>query len=205
MGGLIRRHFEPQRSGPELPAGDMKITRFPNGELLNLPGLTGHLEIDQIYSEDAVTLCSSDPNDPPVIESRLLSDRRDLDRMLWGMDHALAAFGAMAEGLDAELLIPGHSLRPRKAPRAHPAAAFDRVSPERHLRHRSRGRRALPAQRGARAMAGRRVGHAGGGARQHELAEAHDRREGRGLPQFRNLRSARSLLGQTACPDRLWV
>ncbi len=107
MGGLIRRHFEPQRSRPELPADDMKITLFPNGELLNLPGLTGlHLEIDEIYSEGAVTLRSSDPNDPPVIESRLMSDRRDLDRMLWGMDHALATFGAMAEGLDAELLIP---------------------------------------------------------------------------------------------------
>jgi hypothetical protein len=89
-------------------------------------------------------------HDPPVIESRLMSDGRDLDRMLSGMDHALAAFGAMAEGHDAELLIPGHSLRPRKAPRAHPAAAFDRVSPQRHLPYRSRGRRALPAPRGAR-------------------------------------------------------
>jgi len=67
---------------------------------------TTALEIDETYSEGAVTLRSSDPNDPPVIESRLLSDRRDLDRMLWGMDHALAAFGAIAEGLDAELLIP---------------------------------------------------------------------------------------------------
>ena len=66
MGGLIRRHFEPQRSRPELPAGDMKITRFPNGELLNLPGLTGlHLEIDEIYSEGAVTLCSSVPTTRP--------------------------------------------------------------------------------------------------------------------------------------------
>jgi hypothetical protein len=52
---------------------------------------TTALEIDETYSEGAVTLRSSDPKDPPVIESRLLSDRRDLDRMLWGMDHALAA------------------------------------------------------------------------------------------------------------------
>lgn len=95
------------RSRPELPADDMKITLFPNGELLNLPGLTGvHLEIDETYSEGVVELTSRDPKAPPHIESRLLSDERDLDRMMFGIRHALEIVSAMSEGGQAELLLP---------------------------------------------------------------------------------------------------
>lgn len=95
------------RSRPDLPADDMKITLFPNGELLNLPGLTGvHLEVDETYSEGAVDLGSVDPRDAPRIESRLLSDQRDLDRMMFGIGHALEIVRAMAEGVRAELLLP---------------------------------------------------------------------------------------------------
>jgi choline dehydrogenase-like flavoprotein len=95
------------RSRPELPADDMKITLFPNGELLNLPGLTGvHLEIDETYSEGVVELTSPDPKAPPHIESRLLSDERDLERMMFGIRHALEIVSAMSEGGQAELLLP---------------------------------------------------------------------------------------------------
>ena len=95
------------RSRPESPADDMKITLFPNGELLNLPGLTGlHLEIDETYSEGIVELRSPDPVDPPRIESRLLSDARDEAKMMAGVAQTLKIFEAMSGGLRAELLLP---------------------------------------------------------------------------------------------------
>jgi choline dehydrogenase len=95
------------RSRPELPVDDMKITLFPNGEMLNLPGLTGlHLEVDESYSEGVVELRSPDPSDSPRIESRLLADERDVARMAAGVGHALEIFEAMSGGLQAELLLP---------------------------------------------------------------------------------------------------
>jgi len=95
------------RSRPDLPADDMKITLFPNGELLSLPGLTGlHLEIDETYSQGTVELRSPDPLDPPRIDSRLLSDTRDLARMVDGVARTLKIFEAMSGGVRAELLIP---------------------------------------------------------------------------------------------------
>src|SRR5438093_615123 len=61
------------RSTPDLPADDMKITLFPDGEILNLPGLTGlHIEADEAYSEGLVELRSTDPKDAPRIDSGLL-------------------------------------------------------------------------------------------------------------------------------------
>jgi choline dehydrogenase len=88
-------------------ADDMKLTLFPSGEMLNLPGLVGiHLEIDESYSEGLVELRSTEPAASPHIESRLLSDHRDMDRMLAGIDHMLEIFEAMRGGIKAELLIP---------------------------------------------------------------------------------------------------
>ncbi|HEX2648067.1 MAG TPA: GMC family oxidoreductase, partial [Candidatus Dormibacteraeota bacterium] len=88
-------------------ADDMKLTLFPNGEMLNLPGLIGiHLEIDESYSEGVVELRSTAATAAPRIESRLLSDQRDMDRMIAGIDHMLEIFEAMRDGIQAELLIP---------------------------------------------------------------------------------------------------
>ena len=96
-----------RRSRPDLPADDMKITLFPNGELLSLPGLTGlHLEVDETYSEGTVELRSAHPSDSPRIDSRLLSDPRDMARMIDGVAHTLKLVEAMSDGLRAELLIP---------------------------------------------------------------------------------------------------
>jgi choline dehydrogenase-like flavoprotein len=95
------------RSRQELVADDMKITLFPNGELLNLPGLVGvHLEVDETYSEGLVELISRNPEDPPRIESRLLSDQRDADRMMAGVHHALELLGAMPGDMRTKVLLP---------------------------------------------------------------------------------------------------
>jgi choline dehydrogenase len=95
------------RSGPDLPADDMKITLFPDGELLNLPGLTGlHIEIDETYSEGVVALRSKNSEDAPHIESRLLTDPRDQARYLFGVRHMVEIFDAMRDGTRAEMLLP---------------------------------------------------------------------------------------------------
>lgn len=95
------------RSRPELPADDMKITLFPDGEMLALPGLTGlHIEIDETYSEGVVELRSADPREAPRIDSRLLSDSRDHEKFLAGVDHMMAIFNAMRDGMGAEMLLP---------------------------------------------------------------------------------------------------
>ena len=95
------------RRRPNLPADDMKITLFPDGEMLALPGLTGlHIEIDETYSEGTVELRSKDPHEAPRIDSRLLSDQRDHDKFLAGVDHMIAIFTAMREGIGAEILLP---------------------------------------------------------------------------------------------------
>ena len=95
------------RSRPDLPADDMKITLFPDGELLALPGLTGlHIEIDETYSEGVVELRSPDPRQAPRIDSGLLSDPRDHQKFLAGADHMLAIFEAMRDGIGAEILLP---------------------------------------------------------------------------------------------------
>jgi choline dehydrogenase len=95
------------RSRPDLPADDMKITLFPDGELLNLPGLTGlHIEIDETYSEGIVELRSKNPEDAPRIESRLLTDPRDQARYLFGISHMVEIFDAMRDGTHAEMLLP---------------------------------------------------------------------------------------------------
>ncbi len=95
------------RSRPDLPADDMKITLFPNGELLNLPGLVGiHLEVDETYSEGHVELASRNPADAPRIESRLLSDERDAGRMMFAVQHALDLLAAMPGEMRTKLLLP---------------------------------------------------------------------------------------------------
>jgi choline dehydrogenase len=95
------------RSRPGLPADDMKITLFPNGELLSLPGLTGlHLEIDEAHSEGVVELRSADPLEAPRIESRLLSDPGDGARMIAAFEHAMKIVDAMSGSLRLELLLP---------------------------------------------------------------------------------------------------
>ncbi len=95
------------RSRPDLPADDMKITLFPDGELLNLPGLTGlHIEIDESHSEGLVELRSKNPHDAPRIDSRLLTDPRDKAKYLWGINHMLEIFDAMRDGTSAEMLLP---------------------------------------------------------------------------------------------------
>jgi len=95
------------RSKPDLPADDMKITLFPDGEILNLPGLTGlHIEVDEAYSEGLVELRSKDPKDAPRIDSGLLSDPRDRAKYLWGVEHMIEIFEAMRGGTRAEMLLP---------------------------------------------------------------------------------------------------
>lgn len=95
------------RSRPDLPVDDMKVTLFPNGELLNLPGLVGiHLEVDETYSEGTVELRSRDPHDAPRIDSRLLSDERDADRMMAAAQHGLEILAAMPGDMRAKLMLP---------------------------------------------------------------------------------------------------
>ena len=95
------------RSKRDLPADDMKITLFPDGELLNLPGLTGiHIEIDEACSEGVVELRSKNPDDAPRIESGLLTDPRDQERYVFGVNHMVQIFDAMRDGTHAEMLLP---------------------------------------------------------------------------------------------------
>jgi choline dehydrogenase-like flavoprotein len=95
------------RSRPDLPADDMKITLFPDGEILNLPGLTGlHIEIDESHSEGVVELRSKNPNDAPRIDSGLLTDERDRAKYLWGVRHMVEIYDAMRDGTRAEMLLP---------------------------------------------------------------------------------------------------
>jgi len=95
------------RSEPGIPVDDMKITLFPDGEILTLPGLSGlHLEIDHTESTGLVELVSRDPHAAPYIEHRLLSHENDMARMVRGVRHALEIFQAMSGSVPIELLLP---------------------------------------------------------------------------------------------------
>ena len=95
------------RSEPGLPIDDMKVTLFPDGEILTLPGLSGlHLEIDHTESTGVVELVSRDPHAAPYIEHRLLSHENDMARMVRGVKHALEIFRAMSGSVPIELLLP---------------------------------------------------------------------------------------------------
>lgn len=112
------------RSRPDLRGDDMKISLFPNGELLNLPGLTGLLlEIDETNSTGIVELRSKHPHDAPHIESKLLSDSRDEERMIACFGHALKIIDAMSGGLQMNLLLP------------EPSTASDPELLRDHVRH----------------------------------------------------------------------
>ena len=95
------------RSEPGIPVDDMKVTLFPDGEILTLPGLSGlHLEIDHTESTGVVELTSPDPAGAPHIEHRLLSHENDMARMVRGVKHALEIFQAMSGSVPIELLLP---------------------------------------------------------------------------------------------------
>lgn len=95
------------QSEPGIPVDDMKITLFPDGEILTLPGLSGlHLEVDHTESTGTVRLASRDPLAAPDIDHRLLSHPNDRARMVRGVKHAIEIYEAMSGSLPIELLLP---------------------------------------------------------------------------------------------------
>ena len=77
---------------PGCPAGDMSLAILARSGWHALGRRVGSLYfwVNKAYSQGAVTLRSADPNDEPLVDFRMLSDRRDLERLR-------AAFRLMAE------------------------------------------------------------------------------------------------------------
>jgi 5-(hydroxymethyl)furfural/furfural oxidase len=77
---------------PGCPAGDMSLAVLARSGWHALGRRVGSLYfwVNKAYSQGSVTLRSADPNDEPLVDFRMLSDRRDLERLR-------AAFRFMAE------------------------------------------------------------------------------------------------------------
>ena len=77
---------------PGCPAGDMSLAILARSGWHAIGRRVGSLYfwVNKAYSQGSVTLRSADPNDEPLVDFRMLSDRRDLERLR-------AAFRFMAE------------------------------------------------------------------------------------------------------------
>jgi 5-(hydroxymethyl)furfural/furfural oxidase len=96
LADLTRHHtqmhvrFSSRLSG--CPAGDMSLAVLARSGWHALGRRVGSLYfwVNKAYSQGSVTLRSADPDDEPLVDFRMLSDRRDLERLR-------AAFRFMAE------------------------------------------------------------------------------------------------------------
>ncbi len=68
---------------PGCPAGDMSLAVLARSGWHALGRRVGSLYfwVNKAYSQGSVTLRSADPNDEPLVDFRMLSDRRDLERL----------------------------------------------------------------------------------------------------------------------------
>jgi len=94
------------RSDPALEVDDLKISFYP-GDVFNLHGLAGiYLEVNVSDSRGEVGLGGLHPAVAPRIEHRLLSDPRDMARMLAAFGEAGRIAGVMTQTRPCELLLP---------------------------------------------------------------------------------------------------
>ena len=135
-----------------------------------------------VRSRGALTLRSGDPFDAPLIDPRYLTEQADVDMLVAGI--RLARGIAASEPL-ASITAGEHAPGDAELADLDPRERRHGVPSDQHVRDGSRARtpvrsRAARARCG-RAARGRRLGHAGGPAREHERADDRDRRA-RGRP-----------------------
>ena len=136
-------------------------------------------------SRGHVRIKSADPRQAPAIHPNYLATQKDRDTLVAGVKvlRRMAQAPALARYI-AEEVDPGPGCTERRrAARLHPPPRLDRLSSGQHLPHgpgpEGGGRRAAQGARLRAAAGDRRLDHAGGGIRQHQCRDHHDRREGR--------------------------
>ena len=176
------------RSSPELPEPDLQYHFLPvkfwrQAEVdPDVDAFTAATVLVHVHSRGSVRLRSADPTWAPAIDAGYLTDRRDLDALVTGMERArdIASVGPLAGVLAEEWSPGGDGARPGGA-RGHgpgdPRVAVPpgRLLPDGHGRRR-RGRPAAPGARRPGTAGGRRLGDAHAGPGQHQRPDDHDRR-----------------------------
>ena len=137
-----------------------------------------------VHSRGSVRLRSADPTWAPAIDAGYLTDERDLEALVSGVEKArdIASVGPLASVLDGEW-SPGAAVQGRDALRAsvkdtleslyHPVSSCRMGTDEP-----GGPGLAAPGARHRGPAGRRRLGHADAGPRQHQRAHDHDRRAG---------------------------
>ena len=116
-----------------------------------------------VHSRGSVRLRSADPTWAPAIDAGYLTDERDLDALVSGVEKAreIASVGPLALGAGRRVVAGRHGARPRRAARRGPGDPRVAVPPGVVLPdgHRRPGRRSTPQLR-VRGIEGLRVADA---------------------------------------------
>ena len=102
------------RSRPDLPAPDLLVQFLParSGRRSEVDLFTALVVLAHVHSRGSVRLRSADPARPPSVDPGFLTDERDLDALVCGVEKAreIAAGGPLAAVL-ADERFPGGSVR----------------------------------------------------------------------------------------------
>jgi choline dehydrogenase len=180
------------------------------GELSPYPGVTGNCVLLRPESRGYVKIKSADPHEAPAIHPNYLATPKDRETITAGVNAMRRIFQAPRHGaLHRRRDRAGRAMRQRRGiARFHPPPRLHHLSSGGHLPHgpgpQGRGRRAAARARIHRPARDRRLDHAGGGFRQHQCGDDHDRREGCGYDPggYQNRFSGRRLIAKRAARSR---
>ena len=177
---------------------DMQCTFAPGsfkggqiGELEETPGLSAGAWQMRPLSRGYVEAKSNRPGDMPAINPRYLSEETDRRAIIGGLRFARRIFAAPAlKQFVREESLPGVAgPERRRVARLRAAQRQHLLSRELHLHDGlapdERRRQRIARARARRPARHRRLGDAGGHLDQHQRADHHDRRKGRGDDQRR--------------------
>ena len=171
---------------PNLQSGFMAAAAHYDGSK-TYPGhgYQAHLDLMRPTSRGRVRLASADPRRPPSIVFNYLETESDRQEVIDGLRLTREILAQKAfEPYDDGELSPWHGRAARRGgARLGARHRRHRVSPHQHLHHGHRrrvgSRRCAEGPRAGGPAGRRRLDHAEGGHRQHQLGDDHDRREGR--------------------------
>ena len=185
-GGLFTRS-SPELAEPDLQYHFLPVKFWKQAEIdPDVEAFSTLVVLVHVHSRGSVRLRSADPTWSPAIDAGYLTDERDLDALVSGVEKAreIAATGPLASVL-ADEWSPGGTVHGRDALRASVRNTLESLyHPVSSCRMGTDEQAVVDAQLRVRGIdgpaGGRRLGDADAGARQHQRADDHDRRAGGG-------------------------